>query len=157
MMAALFTRLCYALIASVFAINAWAMPPAPSFSEAQFCLHNSSVSHNLRLQIATTDEQLAYGLMFRKKLNPYDGMLFRFPYERIVMMWMKNTPLALDMVFLDSKGKIVEIRRDAVPYSESIITTHQPVSSVIELEAGRAKQLSATIGTILSDGACKRF
>lgn len=157
MKSTIYMRICVAFTLGFYPMKPWAMPPAPIFTEAQFCLRNQTVSHSLRLQIAKTPEQLAYGLMFRKKLAPYDGMLFLFNHERKVQMWMKNTPLPLDMLFLDNAGKIVEIKRNAVPYSETIIATHQPVSSVIELEAGRAKKLSATLGTILSDGVCKPF
>lgn len=126
----------------------------PKFSSAKFCLRDTHTAQTLHLQIAKTPEQLAYGLMFRKTIKPYDGMLFLFDTPQIIHMWMKDTPHPLDIVFLDASRKIVEISRNAVPYSLAVISTQYLVMSAIELEAGRAEHSPITIGAQLSDGVC---
>jgi uncharacterized protein len=81
------------------------------------------------------------GLMGRTDLAPHAGMLFDFDTERAVTMWMKNTPLALDMVFITSGGRIAHIERNAVPFSESLMTSPVPVRYVLEVVAGGAESL----------------
>src|SRR5438045_3271901 len=69
------------------------------------------------VEVAKTPEQQAKGLMRRHQLLAHFGMLFLFPDMRDRQMWMKDTPLALDMLFIDSRGRIVYIAENTVPYS----------------------------------------
>ena len=92
-------------------------------------------------ELAATPEHRAKGLMFRTDLADDHGMLFDFKQTRSVSMWMKNTPLSLDMVFTDDQGAVLYIARDTVPYSEEIITPGMPVYAVLEVKAGTARRL----------------
>jgi uncharacterized membrane protein (UPF0127 family) len=84
------------------------------------------------------------------------GMLFDFGTTRPVLMWMKNTPLPLDMLFLDAKGAVVSIQENAVPYSEAIIDSRAPVKYVIELNGGTAAKLGLKVGDKVSSATIDR-
>ncbi len=76
--------------------------------------------------------------MFRKTLPGDHGMLFIWPKDARVTMWMKNTLIPLDMVFIDSHGRIVYIAANTTPESTATITVGQPVRAVLELAGGTA-------------------
>ena len=72
--------------------------------------------HDFRVEIADTDPARAQGLMHRRELAPDHGMLFVFDRPHTITMWMKNTPLPLDMIFIGSDGTVVDLHRRAVPF-----------------------------------------
>lgn len=91
------------------------------------------------VEIAHSEEEKARGLMYRRLFPKNRAMLFVFaPEERVITMWMENTPLPLDMVFTDKRGKITYIYYNAAPFSRNLISSLHPVSYVIELNAGQA-------------------
>jgi uncharacterized protein len=98
------------------------------------------------IELAVDDAQRERGLMFRKQMDPNHGMLFDFGAERQVSMWMENTVLALDMVFIQTDGTISHIRENAVPFSRDIIDSRGPVKYVLELNAGRTRALGIKVG-----------
>ena len=98
-------------------------------------------SHAFTGELAVTPRQREQGLMNRREMAPDHGMLFAFGETRQVFMWMKNTYLPLDMLFIDSKGVVRTIREDAVPHSEAIIDSGEPVAFVLELNAGTVRRL----------------
>lgn len=95
----------------------------------------------LNVELALTPGQREQGLMFRRAMGENEGMLFDFGESRMVFMWMKNTDLPLDMIFLDAGGRIVHLHENAVPYSEAIIPSVEPVRFVLEVSAGTIKRL----------------
>ncbi|WP_119268879.1 DUF192 domain-containing protein [Taklimakanibacter deserti] len=97
-------------------------------------------------ELAATPEHRAKGLMFRTELAEDRGMLFDFKQTRSVSMWMKNTPVSLDMIFSDDKGVVLYVARNTVPYSEDIITPGMPVYAVFEVKAGTAYRLNIRPG-----------
>jgi len=101
---------------------------------------------NFTVEIASTNEQRQYGLMYRKEMPENAGMLFDFGQSRRVTMWMENTILPLDMLFVDSTGTIRNIKQNAVPYSEDIIDSMTEVKYVIELNAGVTAKLGIKPG-----------
>ncbi len=123
-----------------------AEPDTPSFRSGTITLQTAKAEKTLRVDFAETPPQWQHGLMYRTKLEGIDGMLFIFPAPRRISMWMKNTPLALDMVFIGADGAIVDIIPDTVPYSETVLTPKQPAKEVLELAAGRTKELGIAIG-----------
>lgn len=106
--------------------------------------------HVFTVELALDSAQRERGLMFRKTMAPDHGMLFAFGETRQVMMWMKNTDLPLDMLFLAKDGKVETVRANAVPQSEAIIDSGVPVDYVVELNAGTAKRLSIAPGARVS-------
>ena len=98
------------------------------------------------VEVASNSEQRAQGLMNRKEMADDAGMLFDFGTTRRVYMWMKNTYLPLDMLFVSEDGSILGITPDTVPMSEAIIDSGEPVRFVIELNAGAARKLGLAVG-----------
>ena len=103
-------------------------------------------THVLKVEVADTDAERARGLMFRREVPEGYGMLFDFQTEQPVAFWMKNTPLPLDMLFIDGKGRVVQIAEDTEPYSEAPVPSQQPVRAVLELNAGVSRKLGITPG-----------
>lgn len=97
-------------------------------------------------EIADEDSERSRGLMFRETMKPTHGMLFDFGKLQPVFMWMENTPLSLDMIFILPTGKVARIESDTQPFSRSIISSSQPVSHVLELNAGMAKYIGLKPG-----------
>ncbi len=102
--------------------------------------------HVFRTTVADTDDRRARGLMFRRSMAADDSMLFDFRSEQPVFFWMKNTFVPLDMIFVKSDGAIAHIHHDAVPQSETIIPSGQPVRYVLEVVAGTARRLGLVTG-----------
>lgn len=119
---------------------------AIQFKTESIRIHTQSSIHQLSVEIAQSPSQLAQGLMFRQSLPENRGMLFNFGEEKQVYMWMKNTLIPLDMVFLNRYGRIVGIRRQTLPRSEAIITISSKAKAVLELNAGMATKLGLTLG-----------
>ncbi|WP_237051458.1 DUF192 domain-containing protein [Magnetospirillum sp. ME-1] len=102
--------------------------------------------HAFAVELAATPEQLSQGLMFRRDLPAGTGMLFDFGTPRQVSMWMKNTLIPLDMLFMDSGGRVVYVEQYAVPGSLEPRGPAEPVLGVLELPAGTARRLGLKPG-----------
>jgi uncharacterized protein len=98
------------------------------------------------VEVMRTDEERERGLMFRKELAEGRGMLFDFRPEQNVSMWMKNTLIPLDMIFIQSDGRILRIAENTQVESETIIPSGGPVRGVLEVIAGTAKKLGIRPG-----------
>jgi uncharacterized membrane protein (UPF0127 family) len=116
------------------------------FPTAALTIMSASGAHKFTVEVATTPAQLEQGLMFRQSLAPDAGMLFDFKAPQPVMMWMKNTLIPLDMLFVDAQGRIVNIHERAVPGSLATIESAAPVRAVIELNGGTAARLGIRPG-----------
>lgn len=92
------------------------------------------------VEIAKTEEERQKGLMFRKELPDGRGMLFDFSPEQNVAMWMKNTLISLDMIFIRGDGRILRIAENIPTESERIIQSGGPVRGVLEVIAGTARR-----------------
>jgi uncharacterized protein len=103
-------------------------------------------SYDFEVEIADETQEHARGLMFRTELSPRRGMLFDFGKPRMVSMWMKDTPRSLDMVFLARDGTVLSIAERTVPFSEEIISSGEPVSLVLELNAGVVRMIGLKEG-----------
>jgi len=102
--------------------------------------------HRFRVEIVSTPQDRAQGLQGRKRLDPDTGMLFDFGVPLPVYMWMKNTFVALDMIFIAADGRIVNIARATTPESLAIIESAGPVRAVLEVPAGTAARLGVRPG-----------
>ncbi len=99
-----------------------------------------------QVEVARMPEQRAIGLMWRKTMAPDSGMLFDFDVERHVTMWMQNTPLSLDMLFIKEDGSVASIAADTTPFSIDRISSGVQVGAVLELLAGSAERLGIAPG-----------
>ncbi|GJE75046.1 DUF192 domain-containing protein [Methylorubrum suomiense] len=99
-----------------------------------------------QVEVMRNDAQRAKGLMYRRSMPADHGMLFDFERPLPVNMWMKNTYIPLDMVFIRSDGSIARIAADTEPLSTQIIASGEPVLAVLELNAGTAAKLGIRAG-----------
>ena len=139
-----------------FKIAAFALASALAFSPARaqdavegLDVITSTGPHHFKVEVMRTDAGREKGLMFRKYLPPDRGMLFDFKSVQPVMMWMKNTYLPLDMVFIARDGKVVNVAENAEPLSEAVIASDGPVFAVLELNAGQAQENAIKPGDVV--------
>lgn len=103
----------------------------------------------ITVEVADDDEKRATGLMFRRSIGDDEGMIFIYPQEEQIAMWMKNTYISLDMFFLRADGTIIRIERNTEPFSERTITSGGLALGVIEMKAGSAERLGIKVGDIV--------
>jgi uncharacterized protein len=92
------------------------------------------------VEMATTEEEKTTGLMYRKELPDGKGMLFDFSPEQQISMWMKNTYVPLDMIFIRADGRILRIAENTEPLSTKIISSGGLAKGVLEVIAGTAQK-----------------
>lgn len=102
--------------------------------------------HGFQVWIADTDRRRERGLMFVDHMEPDAGMLFIYPAPQSIAMWMKNTHIPLDMLFVAADGRIAKVVANTTPMSLDTIESGQAVTAVIELNAGTAARLNITAG-----------
>ncbi len=102
--------------------------------------------HGIEIEVADTPEKQALGLMFRTALADNAGMLFTHGAPSELTMWMRNTYIPLDMVFIRADGTVHRIEARTEPLSERIITSGGPVIAVLELAGGAAERLGLKPG-----------
>ena len=102
--------------------------------------------HHFNIWIADDDQRRARGLMFIKQLAADDGMLFIYPQAQSVAMWMKNTYVPLDMLFVAVDGKVINVVANTEPQSLKTIESAGPARGVVELPAGTAARLKIAAG-----------
>ena len=100
----------------------------------------------IKIQIADTINERSKGLMFVKAMPENEGMLFVFDDEEARKMWMENTLIPLDMLFIDSKFQIFNYKENATPLSQEIIYSVGPTQYVLELNGGFIKRNQISFG-----------
>jgi hypothetical protein len=126
----------------------WLMTPLPAGSAEQQTLEIVSKSgvHVFTVELAVSDEERQKGLMFRRSLPESQGMLFDFKTDQDVSMWMRNTYVSLDMIFIRGDGRIQRIAENTQTESDRIIPSGAPVRAVLEVVAGTAKKFGIAAG-----------
>ena len=112
--------------------------------------------HSFKVEVARNDADRAQGLMYRRAMPADQGMLFDFAKVGPVSMWMQNTYLPLDMLFVRPDGTIAQIATNTEPLSTQTIPSGEPVLAVLELNAGTAAQLNIKPGDRLEHPLFKR-
>lgn len=105
--------------------------------------------HTFTVEIAETPGQLARGLMYREALAPDAGMIFHYQPAQVVSMWMENTLIPLDMVYIAEDGRVMKVTAHAQPESRRSLGSDFIVSAVLELAGGRALELNIRPGAIV--------
>ena len=117
-----------------------------TFPKAELTIVTAGGPHKFTVEVATTPGQMEQGLMFRRSLAPNAGMIFDYGGPAMAAMWMKNTLIPLDMLFVDQRGHIINIHERAVPGSLDPIAAAAPARAVIELNGGTAARLGIKPG-----------
>lgn len=102
--------------------------------------------HTITVEVADTEQARTTGLMFRRSIGADEGMIFVYADDEVITMWMKNTYIPLDMIFVRSNGVIHRIETDTEPLSERVIDSGGKVRAVIEMMAGSAERLGLKPG-----------
>ncbi len=131
---------------SLAAVTACAQEADVKFQKSSLVIVTANREIKFDVELATNDAERAHGLMFRKRLGAYEGMLFDFFKEMPVSFWMKNTLIPLDMVFIAGDGTIKHIHANAVPLSTDTIPSESPVRAVLEINGGSARLLGIKPG-----------
>jgi len=141
-------RAVFAGLASAASGLSWVVVAAElqQFPRSELTIISATGRHRFQIEVAETPAQMVQGLMFRRSLAADAGMLFDYKHPTTATMWMHNTLIPLDMLFVDARGKIVNIQQRAVPQSDDVITAAAPVRAVIELNGGTAERLGIAPG-----------
>ena len=117
-----------------------------AFEKSTLKITTSMGEHVFNVELAVTEKQQVQGLMFRQSMDINAGMLFYYETVRQIQMWMKNTYIPLDMIFIDSRGKVINIVERTIPHSLSIISSGARARAVLELNSGTASRLGIKEG-----------
>jgi uncharacterized membrane protein (UPF0127 family) len=105
--------------------------------------------HSFLVEVADTQEKRAKGLMHRHTLARFSGMLFIYPFEHQANMWMKNTHIPLDMLFIDKNNVIVQIEKNTKPFSQKVISSQQPIKAVLEINGSLSDELKIKVNDVI--------
>jgi uncharacterized membrane protein (UPF0127 family) len=139
-------RLCIIMMAAAILLCGLVASRAQAASVQPLEIVTKSGVQVFSVEIATTEQEKETGLMYRKELADGRGMLFDFSPEQQVSMWMKNTFISLDMIFIRADGRILRIAENTEPQSTAIIASQGLVKGVLEVIAGTAKKYGIAPG-----------
>ena len=145
------TKSLFAAIAVSALIVAAPLRAAPAPAVEDLSIVTASGQHHFSVEVMRTHDELERGLMFRRQMQADHGMLFDFGSAQRVSMWMRNTYLPLDMVFIAGDGHVVSVKRNAEPMSEAIIPSGGEVTGVLEINAGTAARIGLQAGDRVVD------
>ena len=131
------------------AAPSWAGRSLARFARSNLAIRVGGTLHSFSIEVARTPREQAQGLMFRRRLAADAGMLFVYDPPRPVSMWMRNTYVPLDMVFIAPSGRISHIVERTVPLSTQPIPSRGTVRAVLELNAGTAARLGIRPGNLV--------
>ena len=109
-------------------------------------LKTDTGAHSFTIELAATPQEQGIGLMFRPSLPADAGMLFLYERPRPVTMWMRNTYIPLDMIFIGADGRVHRVESHTEPFSNEIISSEGEVQAVLELNAGTAAAIGLKVG-----------
>jgi uncharacterized protein len=131
-------------------LTIWVNLPAAVAADETLEIASRTGVHSFTVELAANDEQRARGLMYRKELPEGRGMLFDFHREQPIAMWMQNTYISLDMIFIRGDGRVLSIAENTEPFSTRVISSGGMARAVLEVIAGTAKKLGIRPGDRVS-------
>jgi uncharacterized protein len=156
-------RILRALAPLALALSVLAPAALPVVAAAQdsartepLAIQSKGGAHRFSVEVMRNDADRARGLMYRRTMAADHGMLFDFERTEPVSMWMKNTYLPLDMLFIRADGSIARVAADTEPLSTAVIPSGEPVLAVLELNAGTAAKLGIRAGDRVEHPLFKR-
>jgi len=132
--------------AGVLVLSDAARADLVTFTKSKLVIETAKGKYPFDIELALTPPQMEQGLMYRRTLAADAGMLFDYGDPQPIAMWMKNTFIPLDMIFVAKDGKVVDFRERAVPMSLDTIESKVPAKAVIEVNAGTVMRLGIKIG-----------
>ena len=119
------------------------------FKNSYVTIQTKDSEYIFNVEIAITAKERSRGLMYRKELKQKEGMLFLYPKKQIIKMWMKNTLIPLDMIFVDSNGKIIDIFKMTLPKDLTPIGPDVKLRGVLEINGGLTSYLNINKGDFI--------
>jgi len=141
------TALFFFFAAPAFAQTPGALDFGP---KEKLTITSGDKTHEFQVEVADTLELQARGLMYRDSLPLNEGMLFEFEEPKVATIWMKNTAIFLDIIFVKENGEILKIEHFARPYTLRRASSEAPVAAVLELPGGRSRALGIEPGDTLN-------
>ena len=129
-----------------FALNLLLPPGAVAAGNGTLVLKTDSGPHSFSIELATTPGERALGLMYRRAMPGDAGMLFLYDPPQPIEMWMRNTIIPLDMVFIGADRKVRRIESNTEPFSTQLISSEGAVQGVLEVNAGTAETIGLKAG-----------
>ncbi|MET1755498.1 DUF192 domain-containing protein [Novosphingobium sp. RD2P27] len=126
-----------------------AVHPVSRLPVIDLAVSSETGRHNFRVEVASSPEQQARGLMFRTEMGPNEGMLFPEKTPRQPSFWMKNTVIPLDIIYIGTDGRVLNIVQ-GLPYDLTPLPAEGLASGVLELNGGRAAGLGIKPGDKVS-------
>ena len=130
-------------VAPLFTVNAQGLV---AFDRSALSIKTAKGRFKFNIEMAISRRQQSQGLMFRRSLAADAGMLFDYRIPQRISMWMKNTFIPLDMIFIDQDGKVINIAERTIPHSEVVISSKTPARAVLEVNGGTASRLGIRSG-----------
>jgi len=134
------------LLVVVVMLTGMLQQPAEALRRERLTLQTAQGEQVIDIEVTETAEEKALGLMFRTSLPDKTGMLFVYETPQEIAMWMKNTYIPLDMVFITADGVVHRIEARTEPHSETIVPSRGAVLAVLELAGGAADKLGLKRG-----------
>jgi uncharacterized protein len=153
---ALFLSLILSLLAASAVAQTGALEDLASFPQTQLEIRGDATAHQFKVWVADTPSRQSQGLMFVRDLPADQGMVFIHAEPRLASMWMKNTFIELDMIFIAPDGRIAKIAQRTKPHSLDTIASEVPVKAVLELKGGEAARRKLRVGDRVSWDALKK-
>lgn len=137
---------------SLFALSILALSTSHAYAA---CIYNNvhvktpSSTASFTIEVASSNQTRAKGLMFVESMPKFSGMLFVYRFPQRVSFWMRNTLIPLDMIFINTSGVVTKVHQNAIPKDETPIFGGDSVFAVLELNGGMAKKLGIKEGAVL--------
>jgi len=119
------------------------------FKKSFITIKTEDSEYVFNVEIAKTVLERNRGLMYREQLKQNEGMLFIYPKKQIIKMWMKNTLIPLDMIFIDENGKIIQIFKMTTPKDLTPIGPEVNLKGVLEINGGLTSYLNINLGDLI--------
>ena len=120
-----------------------------TFQNSSLTIQTKDSEYIFNIEIAVTEKERSRGLMYRKELKQTEGMLFLYPEKQIIKMWMKNTLIPLDMIFINNRGKIIDIFKMTIPKDLTPIGPDVKLKGVLEINGGLTSYLNINKGDFI--------
>ena len=134
---------------SIAFTNANANANEIKFQNSSLTIQTKDSEYIFNIEIAITEKERSRGLMYRKELKQTEGMLFLYPKKQIIKMWMKNTLIPLDMIFINKSGKIIDIFKMTIPKDLTPIGPDVKLKGVLEINGGLTSYLNINKGDFI--------
>jgi len=120
--------------------------PVSGLEVIPLTIEQDGKTHNFKVEVARSAEEQRQGLMFRTQMGADEGMIFPYDPPQPAGFWMKNTVIPLDIIFIGTDRRIINIEANAVPYSLESRRSQGLAIAVLELNGGRAEELGIAPG-----------